>query len=264
MTVHFVGAGPGATDLLTLRAVEVLRRAPVCVHAGALVPGGVLAHCPDDVELVDSQHLTLAEIVGVLADAHDRGLDVARLHSGDPSIYSAITEQIGRLRALGIPHAIVPGVPAFAAAAAAAGVELTVPHVAQSVILTRYARRATALPAGEDLDSLAAHGTTLVLHLAVQALDELAPRLAAHYGEGCPVVVVARATWPDELVLRGTLADIAETAADHAVRRTATILVGPALAGPDAEGACVSHLYSADRVRDGATTGTDATAGADG
>lgn len=249
MTVFFVGAGPGAADLLTLRAAAVLGRCAVCLYAGALVPEEVLAHCPLEAERIDSQDLTLDEIEAVLARAHAAGHDVARLHSGDPSLYSAVTEQAQRLRARGIPYEIVPGVPAFAAAAAALGRELTVPAVAQSVILTRHARRATALPAGEELDGLAGHGTTLVLHLAVQALDELAPRLAAHYGEDCPVAVVARASWPDELVLTGTLATIAAEVAGAGVRRTATILVGPALAGADAAGACASHLYSPARER---------------
>jgi precorrin-4/cobalt-precorrin-4 C11-methyltransferase len=249
VTVFFVGAGPGAADLLTLRAARILERAPVCVYAGALVPPEVLAHCPDDAELHDSQHLTLDEIETVLVDAHARGDDVARLHSGDPSLYSAVTEQAARLRARGIPFEIVPGVPAYAAAAATIGRELTVPGVAQTVILTRHARQATKLPPGEELDGLAAHGATLVLHLATQALDELAPRLATHYGRDCPVVVVARASWPDEQVLAGTLATIAGLVADAGIRRTATILVGPALAGPDADGACVSHLYSAARDR---------------
>jgi len=254
MTVFFVGAGPGAADLLTLRAARILARCDVCLFAGALVPDDVLAHCRPDTRLIDSQHLTLDEIEGVLADAHAAGHDVARLHSGDPSIYSAVTEQAQRLRARGIDFEIVPGVPAFAAAAAAVGRELTVPAVAQTVILTRYARRATALPRGEDLDGLAAHGATLVLHLAVQALDELAPRLAIHYGEDCPVVVVARASWPDELVLQGTLGTIARQVSAAGVQRTATILVGPALLGTEADGACASHLYSKGRVRQPRTT----------
>lgn len=249
MTVFFVGAGPGAADLLTLRAARVLQAAPVCLYAGALVPPEVLEHCPPDARLVDSQHLTLDAIEQVLVDAHRRGEDVARLHSGDPSLYSAVTEQAARLRARGIPFEIVPGVPAYAAAAATIGRELTVPGVAQTVILTRHARQATAMPAGEELDGLAAHGATLVLHLATQALAELAPRLVVHYGADCPAVVVARASWPDERVLSGTLATIAGLVADAGVRRTATILVGPALAGADARGACASHLYSAGRER---------------
>lgn len=250
MTVFFVGAGPGAADLLTLRAARVIERSPVCVYAGALVPSEVLGHCAPGTALHDSQHLTLDEIERVLVDAHEAGHDVARLHSGDPSLYSAVTEQAARLRDRGIPFEIVPGVPAYAAAAAAIGRELTVPGVAQTVILTRHARQATAMPDGEELGGLAAHGATLVLHLATQALDELAPRLAAHYGAECPAVVVARASWPDERVLAGTLETIAAQVADAGVRRTATVLVGPALAGADAAGACASHLYSPQRERE--------------
>jgi len=246
MTVHFVGAGPGAPDLLTLRAQRLIAASPTCLYAGALVPPEVLAHAPEGARVVDTQRLTLDEIVAELEAAHARGEDVARLHSGDVSIYSAAAEQMRRLDALGIPWDVTPGVPAFAAAAAALGRELTLPGVAQTVILTRHARRATALPAGEELAGLAAHGATLVLHLAVQALDELAPALAEHYGADCPVAVVARASWPDEVVLRGTLATIATAVAEAEIRRTAVILVGPALA---ADGFCDSHLYSAARER---------------
>lgn len=248
-TIHFIGAGPGAPDLLTLRAAAILAASPVCVYAGALVPPAVLEHCPDHVRLLDTQHLTLDEIIAELTAASARGDDVARLHSGDLSIYSAVTEQLRRLDEAGVPWTMTPGVPAFAAAAAALGRELTVPGVAQSVILTRHSRRATAMPPGEELAALAAHGTTLVLHLATQALTELAPLLAEHYGSACPVAVVARASWPDELVLRGTLATIAPIVEDAGLVRTATILIGPALAGSDADGACTSHLYSAERDR---------------
>lgn len=246
MTVHFIGAGPGAPDLLTLRARDLLAACPVCLYAGALVPAEVLGHCPPDARLVDTQHLTLDEIIAELRSAHARGEDVARLHSGDLSIWSAAGEQLRRLERLGIPYTLTPGVPAFAAAAAALGQELTRPGVAQSLILTRYARRATALPPGEQLAELAAHGTTLAIHLGTHAIDEIAATLATHYGEACPVAVVARASWPDEVILRGTLADIAARVAGAKLRRTATILVGPVLG--DAEG-CDSHLYSADRAR---------------
>lgn len=246
MTVHFIGAGPGAPDLLTLRARDLIAASPVCLYAGALVPREVLAHCPRGASLIDTQHLTLDEIVGHLEAAHERGDDVARLHSGDLSIWSAAGEQLRRLDALGIPYTLTPGVPAFAAAAAALGQELTRPGVAQSLILTRHARRATALPAGEQLAELAAHGTTLAIHLGTQAIEEIASTLAPHYGDDCPVAVVARASWPDEVVLRGTVATIAAQVADAGIRRTATILVGPALG--DARG-CESHLYSAHRVR---------------
>ncbi|MFT4035688.1 MAG: precorrin-4 C(11)-methyltransferase [Patulibacter sp.] len=248
-TVHFVGAGPGAADLLTLRGAAIIAASPVCVYAGALVPSAVLEHCPPGARLIDTQHLTLDEITDALVGAARRGEDVARLHSGDLSIWSAVTEQVRRLDAAGVAWTMTPGVPAFAAASAALGRELTVPGVAQSVILTRHSKRATAMPPGEELASLAAHGTTLALHLATQAIGELAPLLAEYYGSGCPVAVVARASWPDELVLRGTLSTIAALVEQAGVVRTATILVGPALAGAGADGACVSHLYSPQRER---------------
>jgi precorrin-4/cobalt-precorrin-4 C11-methyltransferase len=246
VTVHFIGAGPGAPDLITLRAQRLIAASPVCLYAGALVPGEVLAHAPAGARLVDTQDLTLDEIVGELEAAHERGEDVARLHSGDVSIYSACAEQMRRLDTLGIPWDVTPGVPAFAAAAAALRRELTIPEVAQTVILTRHGRRATAMPPGEELGSLAAHGATLAIHLGAQAIEDLAATLAAHYGEDCPAAVVARASWPDELVLRGTLATIAEQTRDAGVKRTAMILVGPALA---AQGFRDSHLYSCERQR---------------
>jgi precorrin-4/cobalt-precorrin-4 C11-methyltransferase len=244
--VHFIGAGPGAADLLTLRGQRLVSECPVCLYAGALVPPEIVAHAPPGARIVDTQHLTLDEIVGELHAAHTRGQDVARLHSGDLSIYSAAAEQMRRLDELGIAWDVTPGVPAFAAAAAALGCELTVPGVAQTVILTRHGRRASAMPPGEELAALAAHGATLVVHLGAQAIDEIAATLATHYGPGCPAAVVARASWSDELVLRGTLATIAVQTRDAGVRRTATILVGPALG---ARGFRDSHLYSAARDR---------------
>jgi precorrin-4/cobalt-precorrin-4 C11-methyltransferase len=246
MTVHFVGAGPGAPDLLTLRAQRLIASSPVCLYAGALVPVEILAHAPADARLVDTQRLDLDQIVAELAAAHARGEDVARLHSGDVSIYSACAEQMRRLDALGIPWEVTPGVPAFAAAAAALRRELTIPEVAQTVILTRHGRRASAMPPGEELGALAAHGATLVVHLGAQAIGEIAATLAPHYGADCPAAVVARASWPDELVLRGTLATIAAAVERAGVQRTATILVGPALA---AAGFRDSHLYSPARER---------------
>ncbi|HEV2769408.1 MAG TPA: precorrin-4 C(11)-methyltransferase [Solirubrobacteraceae bacterium] len=248
MTVHFIGAGPGAEDLLTLRAARLIGSCPVCLYAGALVPAAALAHAPPGARLVDTQHLDLDAIVDEIARAHAQGHDVARLHSGDLSIYSAVAEQLRRLDALGIPWSITPGVPAFAAAAAALGQELTAPNVAQTVILTRYAKRATKRPAGEDLAALAAHGATLVLHLGVQAIEELVAQVEPHYGADCPVGVVAWASWPQELVLRGTLATIARQVREAQVRRTAVIVVGPVLAGED-HGS--SHLYSKARERIG-------------
>lgn len=245
-TVHFIGAGPGAPDLLTLRAQRLISSAPVCLYAGALVPAEILAHASPGARLVDTQQLTLDEIVAEYVAAHAAGHDVARLHSGDPSIYSAIAEQARRLDELQIAWDVTPGVPAFAAAAAALRCELTVPEVAQTVILTRYGKRASAIPAGEELSSLAAHGTTLVVHLGTQAIEEIVQKAVPHYGEHCPAAVVARASWPDELVLRGTLATIAGLVREAEVRRTATILIGPALGARDFRD---SHLYSKARNR---------------
>ena len=247
-TVHFIGAGPGAPDLLTLRGQRLIADAAVCLYAGALVPSEILDHAPVGARLVDTQHLQLHEIVAEYVAAHAAGHDVARLHSGDLSIYSAAAEQMRRLDDLGIPWDVTPGVPAFAAAAAALRCELTVPEVAQTVILTRYGKLASAIPAGEKLSSLAAHGTTLVVHLGTQAIEEIANVVAPHYGEDCPAAVVARASWPDELILRGTLASIAALVSDAGVRRTGTILIGPALG---ARGFRDSHLYSEARDRSG-------------
>jgi precorrin-4/cobalt-precorrin-4 C11-methyltransferase len=244
--VHFIGAGPGAADLLTLRAARLIAESPVCVYAGALVPPEVLEHAPDHALLIDTQDLDLDQIVEHLRAAHERGQDVARLQSGDLSIYSASAEQLRRLDELGIPWDFTPGVPAFAAAAAAIGQELTLPGIAQSVILTRYAKRATPLPAGERLAELAAHRTTLVIHLGAQAIEELAAELIPHYGADCPAAVVAWASWPEELVLRGTLTTLPDQVKEAGVRQTAVILVGPVLSERDFRD---SHLYSAERER---------------
>lgn len=246
MTVHFIGAGPGAADLITLRAQRLIARCPVCLYAGALVSWEVLGHAPAGARLIDTQHLDLDAIVAELVRAHERGEDVARLQSGDLSIYSAVAEQTRRLDALGILWDLTPGVPAFAAAAATLRRELTVPEVAQTVILTRHAANASTLPAGEDLAGLAAHGATLVVHLGAQAITRIAATLIPAYGTACPAAVVAWASLPRETVVRGTLGDIAERVVAAGVRRTATILVGPALA---AEGFRDSHLYSAARER---------------
>ena len=252
MTVHFIGAGPGAPDLLTIRAQRLIASCPVCLYAGALVPPEVVAHAPDGAQTIDTQHLDLDQIIAELCAAHGRGEDVARLHSGDLSIYSAAAEQMRQLDALGIPWDVTPGVPAFAAAAAALGRELTIPGVAQTVVLTRYGRRASPMPAGEELSSLASHGATLVIHLGAQAIEEIVATLGPHYGADCPVAVVARASWADEVVLRGTLATISSAVDRAGIRRTATILVGPALA---AEGFRDSHLYSPQRERVSARAG---------
>ncbi|ONI72212.1 precorrin-4 C(11)-methyltransferase [Kribbella sp. ALI-6-A] len=246
MTVHFIGAGPGAADLITVRGRDLIANSPVCLYAGALVPVELLDHCPPAARKVDTANLDLDQIVAELAAAHEQGLDVARLHSGDPSVFSAMAEQMRRLDALGIPYDVTPGVPAYAAAAASLGRELTVPEVGQTVILTRVGGRATAMPPGEDLATLGASRGTMVLHLAVQQIERLVEELIPNYGEDCPVAVVARASRPDELVLRGTLAGIAEQVHAAGVRRTAVVIVGRTLAAdnfPD------SHLYSTTRAR---------------
>lgn len=260
MTVHFIGAGPGAADLITVRAQRLIATCPVCIYAGALVPREMIAHAPAGARLIDTQNLDLDTIVGEFVAARERGEDVARLQSGDLSIYSAVAEQARRLDDLGIPWDLTPGVPAFAAAAASLGRELTVPEVAQTVILTRHGANASAMPAGEGLRSLAAHGATLVIHLGAQAIDTIAATLVAEYGKDCPAAVVAFASRPDELILRGTLETIAADLKAAGVRRTATIIVGPALA---AEGFRDSHLYARARARDGlnsSATGSNSSA----
>lgn len=244
MTVYFVGAGPGAADLMTLRGQRVVSSSPVCVYAGALVPQEVLSWCPDGAELVDSQHLTLAEIVEVMASASAAGQSVARLHSGDPSVYSAMAEQMRLLAERGIAYEVVPGVPSFAAAAAALGTELTVPEVAQSVVLTRVSRRATAMPQGETLANFGRTGATLVVHLAIAVIDEVVAELVPFYGADCPVAVCGYVSRPQEVLVRGTLASIVADVEQAQLRRTSVIIVGPALT---ASGFRDSHLYSCDR-----------------
>lgn len=248
MTVHFIGAGPGAADLITLRAQRLLASSPVCLYAGSLVPAEVLEHCPPGARLVDTAELSLDEIIAELVAADRAGHQVARLCSGDPSLFSAVAEQLRRLDQAGVSYDITPGVPAFAAAAAALGRELTVPGVGQSVILTRTAERATAMPPGEELGSLGACGATLVLHLAVQRIDAVVAELVPNYGPDCPVAVVAYASRPDQQILRGSLADIGEQVRQAGIRRTAVIVVGRVLA---AAGFPDSHLYSAARDRTG-------------
>ena len=246
MTVYFIGAGPGAADLITLRAQARLAESPVCLYAGSLVPPEVLAHCPADARLIDTADLNLDQIIGEMTAADRAGLDVARLCSGDPSIFSAVAEQMRRLDAAGVPYAVVPGVPAFSAAAAALGRELTVPGVGQTVVLTRTAERATPMPPGEELAALGATRATLVLHLSVQRMEAVVADLLPHYGSDCPVAVVAYASRAEERVLRGTLADIAEQVTSAGIRRTAVVIVGRVLA---AAGFPDSHLYSTTRPR---------------
>ncbi|MBN3508879.1 precorrin-4 C(11)-methyltransferase [Mycolicibacterium nivoides] len=250
MTVYFIGAGPGAADLITVRGARLLGNCPVCLYAGSIMPDDLLALCPPDARVVDTGPLNLDQIIDELVAADRAGVDVARLHSGDPSIYSALAEQCRRLDELGIGYEIVPGVPAFAAVAAALGRELTVPGVAQTVTLSRVATLSTAMPEGEDLRTLSAPGATLVLHLAAAQIDNIVPQLLdGGYGPETPCAVVAFASWPEEIVLRGTLADIAEKMHAAAVTKTAVIVVGDVLA---AEGFSDSYLYSSGRRR-GAT-----------
>ncbi len=245
MTVYFIGAGPGAVDLITVRGQRLLSRCQVCLYAGSIMPDDLLALCPPDAKIIDTGPLTLEQIVTELADASAAGYDVARLHSGDPSLYSALAEQCRRLDALGIGYEIVPGVPAFAAAAAALGRELTVPGVAQTVTLTRVATLSTPMPPGEELVTLAQSGATLVLHLAAAQIDAVVPQLVAGgYRPETPAAVVAFASWPQQTVLRGTLADIAGQMHDANITKTAVIIVGDVL---DAEGFTDSYLYSAAR-----------------
>jgi precorrin-4/cobalt-precorrin-4 C11-methyltransferase len=243
MTVHFIGAGPGAADLITVRGLNLIRRCPVCLYAGSLVPPELVAAAPAGARVVDTAALTLDEIVAEIAAADAAGLDVARVHSGDPSLYGAIAEQMRRLRALGIAYDVTPGVPAFAATAAALRCELTLPEIAQTLILTRTATRASAMPAGESLDRLAQTGATLAIHLSIANLARVVRDLVPCYGADCPVVVAYRVSWPDERLIHGTLADIRDRVKEARITRTALILVGPVLAG---ELVSESRLYASD------------------
>jgi precorrin-4/cobalt-precorrin-4 C11-methyltransferase len=254
VTVHFIGAGPGAADLITVRGRDLLARCPVCLYAGSIVPPEVLAWCPADARLVDTAPMTLDAIEAEYVGAHAAGHDVARLHSGDLSVFSAVAEQIRRLARHGIPFTLTPGVPAFAAAAAVLGRELTVPEVAQSVVLTRMPGRASRMPDGERLAAFAATGATLVIHLAIQAIEKIVAELTPFYGTDCPVAVVAHATWPDERIIVGTLGDIAAKVAAQPIERTGIVLVGRALAARDFRD---SALYDPDyrrRFREGAAS----------
>jgi len=246
MTVHFIGAGPGAADLITIRGRDLLARCPICLYAGSLVPPELLAHCPEGARLIDSAAMTLDQLESEYLTAHSAGLDVARLHSGDLSIYSALAEQLRRLKRRGIPYTLTPGVPAFAAAAAALGRELTVPLIAQSVVLTRMPGRASRMPEGERLETFAASGATLAIHLAIHAMDTIVEELTPYYGADCPVAVLMRVSWPDERILRGTLTDIRALLAVEPMERTALVFVGRALEAADFD---ESSLYSPDYQR---------------
>lgn len=244
MTVHFIGAGPGAADLITLRGRDLIAACPVCLYAGSLVPEALLSHCPPGARIVNTAPLSLDEIMAEIQSAHAAGYDIARLHSGDLSVWSAMGEQLRRLRDLGIPYDVTPGVPSFAAAAAALGAELTLPGVAQSVILTRTSGRASAMPDGETLENFARTGATLAIHLSVHVLADVQARLTPHYGPDCPVAVVFRASWPDQRIHRATLATIDPKIGEG--ERTALILVGHALAAEDFDD---SRLYAGDYDR---------------
>ena len=245
MTVWFIGAGPGNPDLLTIRGRDLIARCPVCLYAGSLVPEAVIAHAPEDARVLDTAPMTLGDIVAEMEQAHAAGHDVARVHSGDPSLYGAIGEQIRQLDALGVDFEIVPGVPAYAAAAALLKRELTLPDVSQTVILTRTAMKASAMPNAEDLDTLGRSGATLAIHLSVRNLKHVCEKLIPYYGADCPVAVVFRASWPDEQAIEGTLTDIRQKVRAAKITRTALILVGQVLA-PDSFRN--SALYDPDHV----------------
>lgn len=233
MTVHFIGAGPGAPDLLTLRGRDLIAKCPVCLYAGSLVPGGVLRFCPEGAQIVDTAPLSLDEIIAAMQGAHERGQDVARLHSGDLSVWSAVGEQTRRLDALSIPYDLTPGVPAFAAASALLRRELTLPEVGQSLVLTRVSGRASSMPPAETLANFARTGATLAIHLAIHALARVVAELTPFYGADCPAAVVYRASWPEETVISASLSTIEALVAAQPIERTALILVGPVLAAQD-------------------------------
>jgi precorrin-4/cobalt-precorrin-4 C11-methyltransferase len=246
MTVHFIGAGPGAADLITVRGRDLLATCPVCLYAGSIVPKAMLDWCGPGTRLVDTAPMSLDEIEAEYVRAHKADEDVARLHSGDLSIWSAVAEQMRRLDRLGIPYTLTPGVPAFAAAAAALEAELTIPGLAQSLVLTRIGGRASPMPERESLAAFARTGTTLAIHLAIHSLSRVVEELTPHYGSDCPVAIVAHASWPNQLILRGNLSTIEAKFAASPVERTALILVGPALTPADFS---ESSLYSADYQR---------------
>lgn len=230
MTVYFIGAGPGDPDLITIKARDRIAACPVCLYAGSLVPEAVVACAPEGARVMDTAPMTLDDTHAEILAAHQRGEDVARVHSGDPSLYGAIAEQIRRLKRDNIPFEIIPGVPAYAAMAAAMGQELTIPEIAQSIVLTRMSMQSTSMPDGETLDNFGRTGATLAIHLAVRNMREIERVLEPHYGADCPVVVGYRVGWPDQMILRGTLSDIRQKVRKAKITRTALIMIGPALA----------------------------------
>jgi precorrin-4/cobalt-precorrin-4 C11-methyltransferase len=253
MTVHFIGAGPGAADLITIRGRDLIASCPVCLYAGSLVPEELLQHCPEGAKIINTAPMSLDEIIGEIKSAHEAGHDIARLHSGDLSVWSAMGEQLRRLRAEDIPYDVTPGVPAFAASAAALGAELTLPGVAQSLILTRTSGRASSMPENETLENFAKTGATLAIHLSVHVLEDVISRLTPHYGADCPVAVIWRATWPDQRIVKATLETL-EEATEGERGRTALILVGRAIGAEEFDESC---LYAGDYDRRYRPVGTN-------
>ena len=253
MTVHFIGAGPGAADLITIRGRDLIASCPVCLYAGSLVPEELLQHCPEGARIINTASMSLDEIIGEIKAAHAEGHDIARLHSGDLSVWSAMGEQLRRLRAEDIPYDVTPGVPAFAASAAALGAELTLPGVAQSLILTRTSGRASSMPENETLENFAKTGATLAIHLSVHVLEDVISRLTPHYGADCPVAVIWRATWPDQRIVKATLETL-EEATEGERGRTALILVGRAIGAEEFDESC---LYAGDYDRRYRPVGTN-------
>ncbi len=243
MTVHFIGAGPGAADLITVRGLNLIRSAPIVLYAGSLVPEAIVAEAATDARVMDTAPMHLDEIIDEIKAAHEAGQDVARVHSGDPSLYGATAEQMRRLDALGIPYDVTPGVSAYAAASAALNQELTLPDVSQTVILTRTSVRSSDMPEGEDLDTLGRTGATLAIHLSINNLAKVVRELSPHYGADCPVIIAYRASWPDEMYIRGTLADIRDKVKKAGITRTALIMVGHVLGQSSFDD---SRLYAAD------------------
>lgn len=246
MKVHFIGAGPGAADLITVRGRDILARCKICLYAGSVIPRALLDHCPPETRKIDTAPLSLDEIEAAFVEASKQDLDVARLHSGDLSVFSAVAEQIRRLEKNGISYSLTPGVPAFAAAAASLGRELTLPEISQSLVLTRIAGRASSMPVGESLSAFGRTGSTLAVHLAVHALDRIVDELSPIYGPDCPCIVVAKASWPEEQIIRATLATIQAEIADTGIDRTAIVLIGKSL---NAEVSRESALYDPDYQR---------------
>lgn len=246
MTVYFIGAGPGDPDLITVKGKRLIENCQYCLYAGSLVPEAVVAVAPDTAKVVDTASMTLDDIMVMVQEAHDAGEDVARVHSGDPSLYGAIAEQIRRLKAMGIDYKIIPGVPAYAAAAAEMGTELTIPEVAQSIILTRTSMKSSSMPEGEDLDSFGKTGATLAIHLSVRNLREIERVLTPYYGADCPVVIAYRVGWPDQEFVYGTLSDIRKKVMEAKITRTALIFIGPALS--EVSEFRDSALYDKDHV----------------